>query len=148
LIKESDDIIRTLGSREVALGIHSGDSDSVEKASGSSTSSSAGGSPTGTVDYRKAKPEPEPTGTTDFSSTMKVVKKKEKTNQKQGSFVPQFMELINKAETEVKYDTSLDELRQSLTQGDKKLQADLESLRIEYERQRQQIETIISARGS
>jgi serine/threonine protein kinase len=149
LIKESDEISRTVGSREVALGIHSGDSDSVEKASGSSSSSSAGGSPTGTVDFRKAKVEvQEPTGTTDFSSTMKVVKKKEKTNQKQNSFVPQFMELINKTDTEVKYDTSLEDLRQSLSQLDKKLQTDLESLRVEYERQRSNIESTISARGS
>jgi len=148
LIKDADEMIRTVGSREVALGIHSGDSDSVEKASNSSSSSSAGGSPTGTVDFRKAKPEPqEPTGTTDFSSTMKVVKKKEKLNQK-NSFVPQFMELINKTDTDVKYDTSLEELRQSLSQLDKKLQTDLEALRVEYERQRSNIESTISARGS
>jgi len=77
LILESEDIIKTLGSREVALGIHSGDSDSVEKASGSSTSSSVGNSPVSTVDLRipKAGPLEEDDGS-DYSSTMKVVKKK------------------------------------------------------------------------
>jgi len=153
LIKDSDDMIRNLGSREVALGIHSGDSDSVEKASGSSTSSSAA-TPTGTVDFRKAKhesePEMDPSGTANFSS-MKVVKKRDKTHHKEPSFVPQFMELIHKTEPEVKvinYDTSLEDMKQALTALDKKLQTDLESIRVDYERQRTNIENIISQRGS
>jgi len=153
LIKDSDEIIRTLGSREVALGIHSGDSDSVEKASGSSSSSSTAVTPSGTVDFRKAKhahepePEPDPSGTANFSS-MKVVKKREKTHHKEPSFVPQFMELIHKSEPDIKYDTSLEDMKQALAALDKKLQSDLESLRVDYERQRTNIENIITQRGS
>jgi len=79
LISDSDEIIRSLGSREVALGIHSGDSDSVEKASGSSTSSSQGTSPVSTVDFRKPNVPASADEEEEFSSTMKVVKKKRKT---------------------------------------------------------------------
>jgi len=160
LIKDSEDVIKTLGSREVALGIHSGDSDSVEKASGSSTSSSAVGTPSGTVDFRKApkpakqdkekekekdKEEDDGTDDTEYTSTRKFVKKKEKPNKKDASFVPQFVELLNKSD-DVKYETTLDEMKQSLNQLDKKLQTDLESLRLDYERKRADIEAILAKR--
>jgi len=58
------------------------------------------------------------------------------------------MELIHKTEPEVKYDTSLEDMKQALTALDKKLQTDLESIRVDYERQRTNIENIISQRGS
>jgi serine/threonine protein kinase len=145
LISESDEIIRTLGSREVALGIHSGDSESVEKASGSSTSSSQGGSPVGTTDFRK--PSVPGDEEEEFTTTMKVVKKKEKLNQVEQAFVPQFLELLNKPDNEAKYKSSLEDMKQSLSVLDKKLQTDLETLRIDYERERSQIDNILSKRG-
>jgi len=146
LISESDEIIRTLGSREVALGIHSGDSDSVEKASGSSTSSSQAGSPVGTTDFRKPS-APSADEEEEFTSTMKVVKKKEKLNQVEQAFVPQFLELLNKPDNEAKYKNSLEDMKQSLSVLDKKLQSDLEALRIDFERERSQIDNILSKRG-
>jgi len=113
LIKESEETIKSIGSREVALGIQSGDSDSVEKASGSSTSSSAC-TPVGTVDFGKGghHKDAEPQ-TTDFTSTMKVVKRNQKPNQKASSFVPQFFELINKPEIDVKYDKNVEKKNSS-----------------------------------
>jgi len=162
LLKESEDIIKTLGSREVALGIHSGDSDSVEKGadSGSSTSSSAAISPAGTVELRKVpkpskqdkekekekeKEENDGTGDTEYTSTMKFVKKKEKPNKKDASFVPQFVELLNKSE-DAKYENSIEDMKQALSQLDKKLSGDLESLRLDYERTRADIEAILAKR--
>jgi hypothetical protein len=95
LIKEADKIIKTVGSREVALGIQSGDSDSVEKASGSSTSSSAG-SPASTIDFRAVgytnQDDSDPTNV-DFSSTMKVLKKKRKNQIKK--LLPLYLNLWN-----------------------------------------------------
>jgi len=148
LIAESDEVIKTLGSREVALGIHSGDSDSVEKASGSSTSSSAG-SPQGTVDLRppKAPSVEEEEEASDYSTTMKVVKKKEKLNQKDAEFVPQFLELLTKPDNEAKVKSSLEDMKQSIAVLDKKLQSDLEALRLDYERERANIENMLSKRG-
>jgi serine/threonine protein kinase len=163
LIKESEETIKSVGSREVALGIQSGDSDSVEKASGSSTSSSAG-SPVGTVDFGRGghhSKDAEPQ-TTDFTSTMKVVKRNQKPNQKASSFVPQFVELLNKPEIDVKYDkkekaadkndkqdttSSMDDLKQSMAALDKKLIADLDVLKNDYDRQRSQIEKLLSKKG-
>jgi len=148
LIFESEDIIKTLGSREVALGIHSGDSDSVEKASGSSTSSSVGNSPVGTVDLRIPKATSvDDDELSDYSTTMKVVKKKEKLNPKDAEFVPQFLELLNKPDNEAKCKSSLEDMKQSLAGLDKKLQSDLESLRLDYERERANIENILSQRS-
>jgi len=74
-----------------------------------------------------------------------LLKKKEKPNKKDASFVPQFVELLNKSD-DVKYETTLDEMKQSLNQLDKKLQTDLESLRLDYERKRADIEAILAKR--
>jgi len=153
LIAESDEMIKVMGSREVALGIHSGDSDSVEKASGSSTSSSAGGTPSGTVDFRKPEknkalpPLDDEDDASEFSTTMKVVKRKEKLNQKEAAFVPQFLELLNKPDNEAKYKSNLEDMKQSLSALDKKLQSDLETLRLDYERERSAIDNVLSKRG-
>jgi len=78
---------------------------------------------------------------------MKVVKRKEKLNQKEAAFVPQFLELLNKPDNEAKYKSSLEDMKQALTLLDKKLQSDLETLRLDYERERVSIDNNLSKRG-
>jgi len=168
LVKEAEQVIKDIGSREVALGIQddekgSGDSDSVEKASGSSTSSSVGGSLQGSMVIRKppAKDkEPKnsqkdqekdddglggPVGTTDFS-TMKVRGKV--VNQKVAEFVPQFAELLQKSDSESKYEAmNVKELGVILTNLDKKLITDMDDLKKFYDQDTEILQKIISTRG-
>jgi hypothetical protein len=61
--------------------------------------------------------------------------------------VPQFLELLNKPDNEAKCKSSLEDMKQSLAGLDKKLQSDLESLRLDYERERANIENILSQRS-
>jgi len=166
LIKDAEQVIKEIGSREIALGIQddekgSGDSDSVEKASGSSTSSSAGGSQQGSMVIRKPpakEKEPKnaqkdqekdddgaggPVSTTDFS-TMKVRGKV--VNQK-AEFVPQFAELLQKSDSESKYEAmDIKELSVVLSDMDKKLQSDLEELKMFYDQDSEIVQKIMARR--
>jgi len=157
ILKDAEQVIATVGSREVALGIRddeeekgSGDSESVEKGSGSSTSSSAGGSPQGSFVFRPApKQDPKeeqeaPTGTTDFS-TMKV---RGKPKNKKASFVPQFAELLQKSDAEVKYEAmSLADLKTALLDMDKKINKDIEDLKACYEQDKVILNNVMARKG-
>jgi len=170
LVKDAENIIKEIGSREVALGIQddekgSGESESVEKASGSSTSSSAGGSPLGSMVIRRPpakekdpkvqKPKDQEKDEQDFGlvgasstdfSTMKVRGKA--VNQK-AEFVPQFAELLHKSDTlEAKYEAmDLKDLKGSLQVLDKKLQADLDELKGYYDQDKSILQKVLSKRG-
>jgi len=124
LIQESNEIIKSLGSRKVALG--DSDSQSVSRAANSSTTtSSSSDKTTDTTKFSLAEYQPEPSGTTDF----KVERNKEM------NFVPQY--LLKSLPSE-----------QDLSSLDKKLQMDLESLRREYERQSSSVIDLIEERES
>jgi len=61
--------------------------------------------------------------------------------------VPQFLELLTKPDNEAKVKSSLEDMKQSIAVLDKKLQSDLEALRLDYERERANIENMLSKRG-
>jgi len=61
--------------------------------------------------------------------------------------VPQFLELLTKPDNEAKVKSSLEDMKQSMAVLDKKLQSDLEALRLDYERERANIENMLSKRG-
>jgi len=166
LVKDAEQVIKEIGSREIALGIQddekgSGDSDSVEKASGSSTSTSGGGSLQGSMVIRKppAKDkEPKnaqkdqdkdddgaggPVSTTDFS-TMKV---RGKVVNQNAEFVPQFADLLQKSDSEskVKYEAmDIKELSEVLSHLDKKLLSDIDDLKLFYDQDSAIVQKILS----
>eukprot|EP01123_Difflugia_compressa_P001848 TRINITY_DN1232_c0_g1_i1.p1 TRINITY_DN1232_c0_g1~~TRINITY_DN1232_c0_g1_i1.p1 ORF type:complete len:459 (+),score=106.88 TRINITY_DN1232_c0_g1_i1:43-1419(+) len=151
LVKDAEQVIKDVGSREVALGIQdddkgSADSDSVEKASGSYTSSSCGTSPQGSLVIRKPPKEPkapketqaqqsqsqqtQTTGTADFS-TMKVRGKGENQN---SQFIPAYAGFLQKSETEAKYEAmDINDLKAALVALDMKAETELQNLKTCYE---------------
>jgi len=162
LVKDAEQVIKEIGSREIALGIQddekgSGDSDSVEKASGSSTSSSAGGSLQGSMVIRKPPAKDKeaknaqkdqdkdddggPVSTTDFS-TMKV---RGKVVNQNAEFVPQFADLLQKSDSESKYEAmDIKELSEVLSHLDKKLLSDIDDLKLFYDQDSAIVQKILS----
>jgi serine/threonine kinase 3 len=107
----------------------SSDSDSVERIGDTSSSSSSIELPEENLNQEDS-----------CSIAISSLKEEKKPNPK-SSFEPQFADLFRILEYESK---SLDELQQYLISGDKKLEISLDSLKVDYEHKKYQIESVLS----